>query len=441
MKLISLKKNEVAPLLMACLHFYLILCTYYIIRPIRAEMAVANGVDNIQWLFLLTMLVLLAIAPIFGWITSRYRTRQFLSYITLFFAFNLVVFYFLFLDPQRPAWVTRAFYVWVNAFSMFIVSLFWSFMNDIFETKQARRLFAFITAGGTASAISGPLITSSLVEGMGLAPLLLISATTLTTSTLTIRWLVNWRKSQSVLSAKANEASASIATDRKLDTDEIGKPKDSKFGDSLGGGALSGLKLILNSPYLLAICVFITLYAVSITFVVIQQAELIEQTYSDPTQRTKLFAQIDLGVNVLTLLIQIFVTSKLLEWLGFRTTLLIIPLGITIGFGLIAVMPMLPILIAVEVFRRAGDYAIMKPARELLFSVVSREEKYKSKNFIDTAILRTGDTISSWLYNGVKILGAGGTAIPAISMAIGCAWCVVAFWLGNQYKQRQKDQS
>ena len=314
-------------------------------------------------------------------------------------------------------------------------------MNDIFETKQARRLFAFIAAGGTAGAISGPLITSSLVEGMGLAPLLLISAATLATSTLTIRWLVNWRKSQSVLGGHEHSESTIVAIDTISSNDEPAQSKDSKFGDSLGGGALSGLKLILNSPYLLAICVFITLYAVSITFVVIQQAELIEQTYSDPTQRTKLFAQIDLGVNVLTLLIQIFVTSKLLEWLGFRTTLLIIPLGITIGFGLIAIMPMLPILIAVEVFRRAGDYAIMKPARELLFSVVSREEKYKSKNFIDTAILRTGDTISSWLYNGVKILGAGGTAIPAISMAIGCAWCVVAFWLGNQYKKRQKDQS
>ena len=162
---------------MACLHFYLILCTYYIIRPIRAEMAVANGVDNIQWLFLLTMLVLLAIAPIFGWITSRYRTRQFLSYITLFFAFNLVVFYFLFLDPQRPAWVTRAFCVWVNAFSMFIVSLFWSFMNDIFETKQARRLFAFIAAGGLSGQQSSPFILtarrgSRMTPNMpGLAPL------------------------------------------------------------------------------------------------------------------------------------------------------------------------------------------------------------------------------------------------------------------------------
>ena len=235
-------------------------------------MAVANGVENIQWLFLLAMLVLLAIAPIFGWITSRFRTRQFLSYITLFFALNLVVFYFLFLDPQRPAWVTRAFYVWVNAFSMFIVSLFWSFMNDIFKTKQARRLFAFIAAGGTAGAISGPLITSSLVEGMGLAPLLLISAATLATSTLTIRWLVNWRKSQSVLGGHEHSESTIVAIDTISSNDEPAQSKDSKFGDSLGGGALSGLKLILNSPYLLAICLFITLYAVSITFVVIQQA-------------------------------------------------------------------------------------------------------------------------------------------------------------------------
>ncbi len=404
-------------------------------------MAVANGVENIQWLFLLAMLVLFAIAPIFGWITSRYKTREFLSYITLFFALNLLVFYALFLDSERPAWVTRAFYVWVNAFSMFIVSLFWSFMNDIFETKQARRLFAFIAAGGTAGAISGPLITANLVETFGLAPLLLISATTLSCSVFTIRWLVRWRNQQKTSAQHSMLASFQINS-AKSNLEAQEKPKQSEqFGESLGGGALSGLKLIVQSPYLLAICAFITLYAVSITFVVIQQAELIEQTYSDPAQRTKLFAQIDLGVNVLTLIIQIFVTSKLLEWLGFRMTLLIIPVGITIGFGLIAVMPILPVLIAVEVFRRAGDYAIMKPARELLFSVVSREEKYKSKNFIDTAILRTGDTISSWLYNGVKVLGAGGAAIPAISVGLGCAWCLVAYSLGNQFKTRQQSQA
>ncbi|MEO0367698.1 MAG: Npt1/Npt2 family nucleotide transporter [Pseudomonadota bacterium] len=420
MKLISIKKEEILPLCVACLHFFLVLCTYYIIRPIRAEMAVANGIDNIQWLFLFAMLVLIAIAPIFGWITSRYRTRQFLSIITGFFALNLFIFYFLFNVEERSVWVTRSFYVWVNAFSMFIVSLFWSFMNDIFESEQARRLFAFIAAGGTVGAISGPIITTNLVEQLGLAPLLIVSGCVLTSSIFTIKWLVRWRQRR-------------VAAAMQLDEPQL---KSKGYGQALKGDAFSGLKLIIKSPYLLAICLFITLYAVSITFVVIQQAEMIEKTYSDPAARTKLFAQIDLIVNVVTLLVQIFVTSKLLEWIGFRNTLLIIPLGISVGFGLIALFPILPVIIAVEVFRRSGDYAIMKPAREMLFSVVSREEKYKSKNFIDTAILRTGDTISGWLYAGLKALGGAGGFIPAISMAMGAAWCVVAFWLGSEYRRK-----
>ena len=391
-------------------------------------MAVANGVDNIQWLFLFAMLVLFAIAPVFGWVTSRYRTRQFLSLITGFFAVNLLVFYFLFLNPDRSIWVTRAFYVWVNAFSMFIVSLFWSFMNDIFSPTSAKRLFAYIAAGGTTGAIAGPLITSNLVEQVGLAPLLLISGITLTCSIATIRWLVRWRQSI--------ELNSSIGGLDTLATNTENQSVKATYGGSLGGSAFSGLKLILESKYLLAICLFITLYAVSITFVVIQQAELIEQTYSVPAERTKLFSQIDLAVNVLTLIIQLFVTSKLLNRLGFKATMLIIPLGITVGFGLIAVWPILPILVAVEIFRRSGDYAIMKPVREMLFSVVSREEKYKSKNFIDTAILRTGDTISSWLYNGLKALGGAGAAVPAVSMVLGMAWCGVAYWLGREYKNR-----
>ena len=391
-------------------------------------MAVANGVDNIQWLFLFAMLVLFAIAPVFGWVTSRYRTRQFLSLITGFFAVNLLVFYFLFLNPDRSIWVTRAFYVWVNAFSMFIVSLFWSFMNDIFSPTSAKRLFAYIAAGGTTGAIAGPLITSNLVEQVGLAPLLLISGITLTCSIATIRWLVRWRQSI--------ELNSSIGGLDTLATNTENQSVKATYGGSLGGSAFSGLKLILESKYLLAICLFITLYAVSITFVVIQQAELIEQTYSVPAERTKLFSQIDLAVNVLTLIIQLFVTSKLLNRLGFKATMLIIPLGITVGFGLIAVWPILPILVAVEIFRRSGDYAIMKPVREMLFSVVSRAEKYKSKNFIDTAILRTGDTISSWLYNGLKALGGAGAAVPAVSMVLGMAWCGVAYWLGREYKNR-----
>jgi len=296
-------------------------------------------------------------------------------------------------------------------------------MNDIFNQQQAKRLFAFIAAGGTAGALTGPVITTTLVGSIGLSYLLLISACILSLTVPTI-----------ILLTRTNFNSSNIknAEDNRL--------KDEQFRNkSLKGSIWGGFTLIIKSPYLLGISVFIILYAVSITFVQITQAQLIEAAYSQATERTKLFSKIDFAVNALTLIFQIFLTSRLISWLGYRTTLLLIPLGITLGFGLIAATPALAIIIGVEIFRRSGDYAIMKPAREMLFSVVSREEKYKAKNVIDTAILRTGNTSSAWLYTGLKSLGAGGASIAGISVIIGACWCAVTIWLGSQFKKRKSN--
>lgn len=416
-RFVSVKPNEIKALLASCAYFFLILCAYYIIRPIRDEMAIANGVANIHWILLATVITLILLTPIFGWVTTRFKTRQFLQYCTLFFASHLIVFYFLFDVESRSPLVTQAFYVWVNVFNMFIVSLFWSFMNDVFGREQVKRLFAFIAAGGTAGAICGPIITRSLVQVVGLAPLLLISAFTLGLSILLILWLIRWQNDD------YDDSSASRSVRDK----------------ALKGSIIGGFTLIFRSPYLLGICLFILLYAVSITFVQIRQAELIEAAYSNPQQRTQLFATVDLAVNVLVLIFQLFLTSKIIQWLGFRITLLIVPLGITIGFGLMATAPILAVMIGVEIFRRAGDYSIMKPAREMLFSVVSREEKYKAKNFIDTTVLRTGSASSAWVYAGVKFLGGAGATVAGVSIGLGLAWCATAMWLGNRFEAMQKN--
>jgi len=421
--LVSVKPKEVSALFISCAYFFLVLCAYYIIRPIRSEMVIANGVSNIQWLMLMTMLVLFLIAPIFGWVTTRFRTRQFLSYCTLFFVSHLVIFFFLFNVEERSPMVTRAFFIWVNVFNMFIVSLFWSFMTDVFSKGQAKRLFAFIAAGGTAGAICGPAITSSLVQSLGLAPLLLISAGILTASVACIRWLSRWQN-----------------LDFKPLNSNHKRPHVVR-NEALKGNIWGGFVLVIKSPYLLGICLFITLYAASITFVEIQQAELIEKTYNDPAQRTRLFSMIDLVVNILALVFQLFITSRIIDSLGFRATLMIVPLGITVGFGLMAAAPTLAVMVAVEIFRRSGDYSIMKPTREMLFSVVSREEKYKAKNVIDTAILRTGNTGSAWAYTGLKALGAGAAGITGISLALGLAWCATAYWLGHVFNQKKHQHS
>lgn len=420
---VTVKPKELKALLISCLYFFLVLCAYYIIRPIRSEMVIANGVDNIQWLMLMTLGVLIAITPIFGWVTTRFRTRQFLSYCSLFFASHLIIFFFLFNVEDRSPMTTRAFFIWVNAFNMFIVSLFWSFMNDIYSRKQSKRLFAFIAAGGTAGAITGPIITASLVNVVGLASILLLSATILGASVICITWLSRWNNEGH--NDEIHNSSSSVQVDRK---------------EALKGGVFDAFILIIKSPYLIGICLFITLYAMSITFVEIQQAKIIEQTFNDPTERTRLFSSIDFLVNVITLIFQLFLTSRLIQGLGFRFTLMLVPVGISIGFSLIATMPVLAIMVAIDVFRRSGDYAIMKPAREMLFTVLSREEKYKAKNFIDTAILRGGNAVSALAYYGVRTSGVSAVGVAGISVILGISWCATAFWLGGQYNAKKPTQ-
>lgn len=420
---VSVKPRELRALLVSCLYFFLVLCTYYIFRPIRNEMTIANGVENIQWLFMLGMLVMFAIMPVFGWITGRYRTRQFMAYCTLFFASNLLIFFVLFNVDERPLWVSRTFFVWVNVFNMFIVSLFWSFMNDVYSREQSKRLFAFIAAGGTAGAISGPIITRLLVETTGLSYLLLISALTLSCSVLCINWLLKWENQD--FEAESSGESQPVHVHKVSDK-------------AIKGSVFDGLLLVTKSPYLIGICLFILLYSISIVFVTVQQAEAIEANYTSPIERTALFANIDIAVSITALILQLFVTSRLIRWFGYRMTLALIPIGVTIGFTVVAAVPILPMMIGLEIFRRSGDYAIMKPTREMLFSVVSRKEKYRAKNFIDTAILRTGDAASSWLYIGAKALGAAGSTIPIIGVILGTLWSTTALWLGSQYLKKSK---
>jgi len=295
-------------------------------------------------------------------------------------------------------------------------------MNDVFSRTQSKRLFAFIASGGTLGALTGPIVTNLLVDNLGLGYLLLISAFVLASSVPCINWLIKWENTEFDEGAFANTSHT---------------VKD----ESLKDGVWDGLMLITKSPYLIGICLFVALYAVSLTFVMIYQAELIEINYVDPIERTKIFSQIDFASTAIALILQLIVTSNLIRWIGFRSTFLLIPLGITVGFVFMAAFPVILVTTVLTIFRRAGDYAIMKPAREMLFSVVSREEKYRSKNFIDTAILRTGDTSGAWLLTGAKALGASASTIPMIGVGLGVAWCSVAYWLGNQYNRLSGEQA
>ncbi|TAM46743.1 MAG: MFS transporter [Gammaproteobacteria bacterium] len=411
-RLVAVEPVELVALLWSFVYFFLLLCSYYILRPLRDEMGIAGGVQQLPWVFTGTFVAMLAAVPAFGWCAARFTRRQLLPAVYYFFAANLLLFYALFQLDDYVALTARAFFIWVSVFNLFVVSVFWSFMVDLYTNAQARRLFGFIAAGGSAGAVTGPLLTASLVKSLGPVNLLPVSCALLLMAVFCIHRLVRWARTIPPAESQTTEAE---------------RP--------LGGSMWAGFGLVARTPYLLGIGLFIWLFTTLSTFLYFEQAHIVSATYADPADRTRLFALIDLGVNVLTIAVQVVLTGRLLKWLGIPLTLALVPLLSAIGFIALGAAPVLPVLVAFQIARRAGDYAVMRPAREVLFTVVGRETKYKAKNFIDTVVYRGGDAISGWAFAGLKALGLGLTGIAVLSVPLALAWA----WLGIRLGRRQEE--
>ena len=418
-RLVDVESGEQKAMLWAFCYFFVLLCSYYILRPMRDEMGVAGGVENLQWLFTGTFIAMLAMVPLFGWLTSRYPRATFLPMVYGFFIINLLMFYLLFSSDVADIWVARCFFIWVSVFNLFVVSVFWSFMTDIFSNRQARKLFGFIAAGGTAGALVGPALTATLVKPLGPENLMLASAVLLGCAMFCIRQLIRWRMAY-------DDTDATIST---------------STGNPLGGSVLAGIRLVFQSPYLLGIALLMLLFTTLATFLYFQQAQIIRDTFSDPSERTAVFASIDLAVNLLTVLIQLFFTGRLVRWLGLPWTLALVPLLLALGFMALAVAPVLAVLAVVQIIRRAGNYAIMRPSREMLYVVLGQEEKYKAKNFIDTTVYRGGDAISAWIYTGLRSLGLGLSGIAWIAVPLAGLWAFLAYRLGREQTRKAQRQS
>jgi AAA family ATP:ADP antiporter len=424
-RLVKVELEEIKPLLWSFSYFFVLLCSYYIVRPLRDEMGIAGGIEHLQWLFTGTFLAMLAAVPLFGWISSRFPRTRFLPLVYLFFMGNLLIFYLLFHSGLTHAWVARAFFIWTSVFNLFIVSVFWSFMTDLFTDDQAKRLFGFVAAGGTAGALAGPAITASLAVPLGATNLLLISVAGLGWAILCIYQLSAWSEKKSLPSP------ITASPDQKPRTEK---------NSVLGGGALDGLRMIMTSPYLLGICLLILLYTTLSTFLYFQQAEIIRDSFNDPAQRTRVFAAMDLATNALTILLQLFVTGRIVKRFGLGWGLALIPLLLSFGFLALAFLPALGVLVGVQVARRAGNYALMKPAREMLFVILDKEQKYKAKNIIDTVIYRSGDVVSAWAYAGLQALGLGLSAIALFAVPLCGGWAWVSYRLGKQQESRTAEK-
>lgn len=415
LKSVQVEAGELRALWWSFSYFFALLCSYYIIRPMRDEMGILGGVENLQWLFTGTLLVMTLAVPLFGWVSSRFPRRKFLPYTYLFFIFMLLVFYLLLEESGTQVTIARIFFIWSSVFNLFVVSVFWSFMNDLYSNAQARRLFGVIAAGGTLGALAGPAITAFLIEPLGTKNLLLLSA-------MFLMWTI-------VCIARLSVWSASNAGKKQQLTV---RQNDNQQEKLLSGGIWSGISLLFSSPYLLGICLLMLLFSTLATFLYFMQAQIIHDSFTDSAQRTAIFASIDLAVNALTLLIQVFFTHRLIKWFGLAAVLALIPLLLAVGFIILSISPLLAVLLVVQVIRRSGNYALMRPAREMLYVVLSREEKYKAKNFIDTVVYRTGDAVSAWVYAGMRSIGISLSGIALIAVPLALVWAWVAFRLGRQ---------
>ncbi len=420
-QLLVVEPGEWRPLFWSFSYFFALLCGYYILRPMRDEMAIAGGVEHLQWMFSGTFLVMLAVVPFFGWLAKHFAPHQFLPYVYYFFIADLLLFFALFRSDISHVYVARAFFIWVSVFNLFIVSVFWSFMADIFSNAQAKRLFGIIAAGGTAGALAGPVVTVVLVLPVGPTNLLLVSVLFLAWAILCIHRLSGWRWSQ-------------VALPPSFGLDQLPK-KDTADAKPLGGSVLAGVRLVAQSPYLIGICVLMLLFTTLATFLYFQQAYIIREHFADPARRTALFAAMDLGVNSLTLAIQLFLTGRIVQLIGLGWTLSLVPLLLSAGFLLLGIMPELWLIITVQILRRSGNYAVMRPGREMLYVVLGKEEKYKAKNFIDTVIYRGGDAVSAWVYAGMLAIGLSGAGIALAATPLACLWAWISFRLGNSQEQ------
>jgi AAA family ATP:ADP antiporter len=408
-KIVDVKPEETRALWLSFVFFFVVLAGYYVIRPIRDNIG-ATYFENLWWMFTVVLLAMVIANALFSAVVARMPRRRFIPIAYRFFISNLIIFFVLmrFMPPGKQPWVDGCFFVWVSVFNLFATAVFWSFMTDLFTTEQGKRLFGFIAVGGSLGGILGPIITTSLVHYVSTGVLLLICAAMLEIAAQSVRFFPAEFRRQ----------------DRHDESAAAEKP--------IGGGIWEGVTRIARSPYLFGLFLFILLYTLTSTWAYFQQADLTKVGIADRVARTAFFAKLDLSVNSLTLLLQIFLTGRLMKFLGVTVTLLFMPVLSLFGFAAMGLVSTLTVLAVFQVARRASTFAFMRPAREVLFTVLRREDKYKAKSFIDTFGYRCGDQIGSLSYKGFQELGLGLSAISFIAVPVVAGWCALGVWLGRK---------
>ena len=412
----SVRRREWPILLLGAGYFFLLLASYYILRPLRETEGTSGDSRRLALLFSGTLAVMLAIAPLFGWLVNRFARERLIPIVNRAFALQLLLFAWLWSrQDEPPAWLAAAFFIWVSVFNVFVVSVFWSFMTEVHTLEESKRTFGMIAVGGTLGGIFGGWITHTWVAELKHANLLLVSVALLEGAT----WCM-------LAIAQRKPAPARASSPR---------PEDEE-----AGGIWNGLMLLRRSPFLRGAALHVLLATAIGTILYMQQAQLVREAAPDKLERTALFARIDMWTNGATLLVQLFLTSAVIRRLGIRFALLAQPVAAVAALGLLALHPVLPVLIAIQVTLRGLQHALTRPAREMLFTEVGREARYKSKNFLDTFAYRLGDQLGVWSFDALfKALALPLSLISACAAPLGLAWCAVSAWLGREHRRRTAD--
>jgi AAA family ATP:ADP antiporter len=412
-RLFNIRRDEVVPALLAAAFFFCILTALMVLRPARDALGMQRGIEAVRWLFIGTALVTLVANPAFGWLVSRFRRMQFIAATYLFLALSLLGFYLLLvLAPTAVGRVSgQVFYVWFSVSNLFVTMLFWALMADRFTLEQSKRCFALIAVGGTLGAIFGPWLASILAQPWGTPALLLVA----------IGFLL--------LGVGLAWALSSLQWNRRGD-DGTGATHNTDASAIIGGSAWEGFKAVFRSRYLAGVAAYIVILTIMGTFLYFTRLQLVAALGDDTDLRTSVFARIDLITQLATLLLQAIVAGHLMKRLGVHVVLALLPITVALGFVGLALVGSLAALIVFEATFRALQRALTRPARETLYTVVSREDKYKSKAFIDTFVYRGGDVVGAQVEGGLVRLGLGLGALAAVAVPLALAWAALGLWLG-----------
>ena len=429
-RVVDVEPGEVRAMTTSFVFFFFVLSSYFILRPIRDAVGVAAGVSGLPWLWTGTLAVMLVANPLFSSLVARFPVRRFIPLTYQFFAVNLLLFYGILRlaggqSATGPTWIGPVFYIWTSVFNLFVPSVFWSLMADIFTSEQAKRLFGFIGVGGTLGSIAGSTVTAALAERLGTVNLLLVSV-----ALLEIAILIVVR-----FPAVRRIADPQVSSSARTETPVRGDTKP------IGGSVWAGFSGVARSPYLLGIAAFLLLYTFGSTFLYFGQTVIIGREYTTAESRAAIIAKIEIAVQTLTVLTQIFLTGRLMRWLGLGVTLALLPAISMLGFIALGLMPFLSTVVLFTVLRRGTNFGITNPAMEALFTVVSREDKYKAKSFIETFVYRAGDQLAAWAYRGLDRLGLGVSGNSYVAVPFAAVWLGVALWLGRRHARLAGERS